>query len=135
MEVAVKALSPGINDPQTAVASLESLGSLFARRMNEHPQNYFVDKEGKTRIVAAEQTFDEVFDLVMLPIWDYGKLDRVFQGALRHILKQLQSKGSYQSIDKLLKAVEHSIEEKEASLVATMAWNERDGTNEKNRKP
>lgn len=135
MEVAVKALSPGINDPQTAVASLEALGSLFARRMNEHPQNYFVDNEGKTRIVAAEQTFDEVFDLIMLPIWDYGKLDRVFQGALRHILKQLQSKGSYQSIDRLLNAVEHSIEEKEASLVATMAWNERDGTNEKNRKP
>ena len=119
MEVAVKALSPGINDPGTAVASLQALGSLLACRMKQHPQNHFADSTGKTRIITAEKSFDEVFALAVLPIWDYGKDDRVVQQAFHNILTQLQYRGSYKSINNLLQVVEKAMAEKQDSLLIT----------------
>ncbi len=116
MEVAVKALSPGINDPGTAVASLYALGSLLAFRMKQHPQNHFAGEDGITRIITTEKSFDEVFELAMLPIWDYGKNDRVVLQAFHHILIQLQQRGAYPSIGKLLQAVDKGLVEKEDSL-------------------
>jgi hypothetical protein len=60
----------------------------------------------------------------MLPIWDYGKEDRVVQHAFHHVLTQLQNKGSYKSVSRLLMAVEQSIAKKEASLFLTKGINE-----------
>lgn len=109
MEVAVKALSPGINDPGTAVASLQALASLLAVRMQRHAQNEFADDKGNTRIFAKEKSFDEIFNFSLLPIWDYGKDDRMIQHAFFNILTQLQQRGSYQSIESLLLVVRTAI--------------------------
>jgi uncharacterized membrane protein len=41
MEIAIKALSPGINDPGTATISLQALGELLAYRLHHFPRAYF----------------------------------------------------------------------------------------------
>jgi len=79
MEIAIKALSPGINDPGTAVISLQALGDLLAYKLQHFHQPYSYDKGGNIRIITKEKTFEEVFEEYILPIWDYGKGDRLLQ--------------------------------------------------------
>ncbi len=53
VEVAVRALSPGINDPFTAVACLDRLGASLSRLAGrETPSAYRFDEGGQLRVVA-----------------------------------------------------------------------------------
>ena len=59
-QMAVRALSPGINDPYTAMRCIDQLCEglcLLASRALPHPCRY--DAEGRMRIVAAPPTFDD----------------------------------------------------------------------------
>ncbi|MEO8116408.1 MAG: DUF2254 domain-containing protein [Bacteroidota bacterium] len=84
-EVAVKALSPGINDPGTAIASLHALSKLFAFRLDQFPNNHFQNIQGQTCIISREWSIDELFSVCILPIWDYGKNDRMVRNEFLHI--------------------------------------------------
>jgi uncharacterized membrane protein len=109
MEVAVKALSPGINDPGTAVLSLQALGDLLAFRQRHYPVTYVKDDKGAVRIVSRERTFDEIFEECIGAIWDYGKEDRLVQRELLHILVQLQRQGESSIVDRFLELVQKAI--------------------------
>jgi len=89
-EVAVKALSPGINDPGTAIISLHALADLLAYRLQHFPEQNIKDAQGTVRIIIKVRSFEEVFAACMLPIWDYGKEDRLVQQAMKQVLGQLQ---------------------------------------------
>ncbi len=89
-EVAVKALSPGINDPGTAVMSLQALFPLLACRATRFPANVINDEKGQNRIVIRQLTFEEIFTETLHPIWHYGKGDPMVQQAMLHLLEQLQ---------------------------------------------
>lgn len=102
MEIGIKALSPGINDPGTCILSLQALGELLACRLTHSPKNVFKDEAGNVRIRTADKSFDEIFNEHVLPIWDYGRNDRLVQHELVHILNQLQTLGSSVAVDNLL---------------------------------
>ena len=102
MEIGIKALSPGINDPGTCILSLQALSELLACRLTHSPQTILKDVEGNVRIRAVDKSFDETFNEHILPIWDYGKNDRLVQHELIHILKQLKTIGSSVAVDNLL---------------------------------
>lgn len=106
MEIAVRALSPGINDPGTAIMSLQALGDLLAMRINHFPETTITDKNGKVRIITKERSFEEVFAETILPVWDYGKKDRLLQQEMLHILQQLRAKERYPVIEKMLHTVQ-----------------------------
>ena len=89
-EVAVKALSPGINDPGTAIESLRALFRLYAYRVSFFPDSIIVDEDSNPRIILQELTYEKIFVDTLLPIWDYGKNDRMIQKELFHLLTQLQ---------------------------------------------
>lgn len=112
MEVAVKALSPGINDPGTAKACLQVIGSLLAYRLRFFPQTHFYDHNNHLRIVTKEKTFEEMFADSVLPIWDYGKNDRLIQQEFQHLLTQLQQQEPNKSVQDLLVVVNKAIAEK-----------------------
>lgn len=63
VEVAVRALSPGINDPFTAIACIDRLSSVL-RRLAERkmPSGVRCDDNGKPRVVAKPRTFDSIVD-------------------------------------------------------------------------
>lgn len=107
MEIAVKALSPGINDPGTAVLSLQALGDLLAVRLRYFPSSELMDDEGKVRIIRKERSFEDIFRECIYPIWDYGKEDRLVQHELIHVLLQLKSQSEQPSINKLLVDVQN----------------------------
>ncbi|MGK2863082.1 MAG: DUF2254 domain-containing protein [Chitinophagaceae bacterium] len=85
-ELALKALSPGINDPGTAIQSLRALFQLYAYRVNHFPENTVLNKEMQVKIILKELTFEQIFEDTIFPIWDYGKHDRMVQNELHHLL-------------------------------------------------
>jgi len=63
VEVAVRALSPGINDPFTAIACIDRLGSalcLLATRVFPSPYRY--DEDNRLRIVARPLTYSGIMN-------------------------------------------------------------------------
>ncbi|WP_220398912.1 DUF2254 domain-containing protein [Flavobacterium cellulosilyticum] len=86
-EIALKALSPGINDPGTAIESMRALFQLYTYRLHFYPENTIKDKESQVVIIVKELTFDQIFTETIYPIWDYGKEDRLMQNELHHLLE------------------------------------------------
>lgn len=90
-EIALKALSPGINDPETAVLSLHALTDSFAYLLRHTTESAFADKEGIPRIQIQQRSFENMFMECFYPIWNYGKKDRYIQNALLQMISQLQT--------------------------------------------
>lgn len=109
MEVAVKALSPGINDPGTAVLCLHALISLLAYRLHHFPTLVVKDDAGTTRIIVKERTAEEIAATCLLPIWDYGKEDRTVQQAFQQSLAQLQRYGRVPVLERLQQQVTEAL--------------------------
>jgi uncharacterized membrane protein len=74
-ESAVKALSPGINDPGTAKKGIEYLTALFALRMELTDEKVMLDDTGAARIRFQHETFKNLFKACIGPIRLYGKED------------------------------------------------------------
>ncbi|HET6556917.1 MAG TPA: DUF2254 family protein [Prolixibacteraceae bacterium] len=113
-EMAVKALSPGINDPGTAIESLRVLFQLLSYRACYFPVNNIKNKEMQTRIISEELTYEKIFTLTVLPIWDYGKNDRLIQHEFHRLLTQLQMLIPNPMSEKLLNEVKIALNNKES---------------------
>jgi uncharacterized membrane protein len=108
-EVALKALSPGINDPGTAVQVMRALFELYAYRIAHAAETHIRNGQGLVRIVKKELTFEEIFEITLMPIWDYGKADRMIRNELRHLLNQLTLISPRPEIAALLASVDLAI--------------------------
>lgn len=76
VEIALRALSPGINDPFTAIACLDQLGTALSHiAENEIPSGYHYDDEGQLRIISNVVTFDGLVNTAFNQIRQYGKSD------------------------------------------------------------
>lgn len=76
VDVAVKALSPSMNDPTTAVTCVEHLGALlidFATR--SVPSSLRHDDEGKLRVIATGSSFRSMTDLAFNQVREHGATD------------------------------------------------------------
>ncbi len=74
-EIAVKALSPGINDPATAIKSIDVLSVLFIKKMKMNEEFFQKDSEGTIRLYFKEITLDQLLYENLTPIQEYGKTD------------------------------------------------------------
>jgi uncharacterized membrane protein len=73
VEVALRALSPAINDPFTAMAAVDWLGSALARLAAvEWPSRYRYDAAGRLRVIADVSTFGGVTHTIFSRIRHYG---------------------------------------------------------------
>ena len=110
-EVGVKALSPGINDPGTAILSLNALCDLLAYRMHYPMRTVLTDDKGQPRIIRSERRFEDLFTFSVLPIWDYGKKDRLIQEALLRLLDQLSIIDTSNQYQHLFDALRREVKE------------------------
>jgi uncharacterized membrane protein len=63
VEVALRALSPGVNDPFTALTCVDRLGAALCRlAARTIPSRYRYDEQGALRVVTGEVTFAGVVD-------------------------------------------------------------------------
>jgi uncharacterized membrane protein len=73
VEVAVRALSPGVNDPFTAIAAIDRLGRSLAFAMGRGAaQEVWRDEEGTARVGAKPTTFAGVLDAAFNQIRQAG---------------------------------------------------------------
>ncbi len=74
-EVAVKALSPGINDPGIACLCLRYLTDLFVVLYGRKERNIYRDKAGNVRLVVNRIGYGELLSRCITPIRQYGAKD------------------------------------------------------------
>lgn len=76
VDIAVKAISPAMNDPNTAVNCIDYLGS-FLRRMADRdwPPGVWSDEDGTVRARPPTAPFDEYVSLAFTEIRRYGQAD------------------------------------------------------------
>jgi len=74
VEIAARALSPGINDPYTAITCIDKLTSAmgYLTRAN-FPSAYRYDREGQLRVITNPLTFHGMMDASFNQIRQYGK--------------------------------------------------------------
>ena len=74
VEIAIRALSPSINDPFTAIACIDRLSSSLSRLAKKHfPSAYRYDEDNKLRLIVDSVTFDGVIASAFNQIRQYGK--------------------------------------------------------------
>ncbi|MHB1401305.1 MAG: DUF2254 domain-containing protein [Thiobacillus sp.] len=74
VEIAVRALSPGVNDPFTAISCVDHLGSALCRlAQRELPSPYRHDRQDQLRLIAPVVTFAEIADAAFNQIRQYGR--------------------------------------------------------------
>jgi len=74
IEIAVRALSPGINDPGTAVKAIDMMAALFAERMNL-PDHDVAPEQGTPRIFFREPDLHHMLQMAFGPLRSYGRSD------------------------------------------------------------
>lgn len=57
VDIALKALSPGVNDTTTAIMSIDRIGAIFVRTANRRIEQPYRVKDGRLRVIARGPTF------------------------------------------------------------------------------
>lgn len=74
VEIAVRALSPGINDPFTAIRCIDQLSAALCHlSQKEIPSAYRYDDQDQLRIIAEPVTFADATDAAFNQIRQYGQ--------------------------------------------------------------
>lgn len=74
VEIAVRALSPGVNDPFTAITCVDHLGAALCRlATRDVPSPYRHDVEKQLRLIAPADAFPEITDAAFNQIRQYGR--------------------------------------------------------------
>lgn len=74
VEVAVRALSPGVNDPFTCIQCIDHLSAILCQlAQRQFPSPYRYDKDEILRIIAPAVTFQEIVDTAFHQIRQHGK--------------------------------------------------------------
>ena len=88
-EVAVKALSPGINDPGVARICIDYIGGLLSIVMDQESKTAIEDDKGDVRILLNKYEFETLLGICFTPIKAYGKKDYTVLNSLLHTLLDL----------------------------------------------
>ncbi len=73
VDIAIKALSPAINDPTTAVQALDQIEDLLLRLGQRHLEiGTYADSDGQLRLVVPFPTWDDIIRLAFDEICAYG---------------------------------------------------------------
>ncbi|HEY1014561.1 MAG TPA: DUF2254 family protein, partial [Herpetosiphonaceae bacterium] len=76
VDIALKAISPAINDPRTAMNCIDYLGAILARAARRaDPPTHHADAGGALRLISHELTFAGLLDRSFHQIRQYGAGD------------------------------------------------------------
>lgn len=91
-EIGIKAMSPGINDPGTAINSIDYLTSLFIALMDKKEHEYLSDDKDVNWVKIKNASFSEILYNVMVSYRLYCKHDTIVMKKLLQMLKTLAKK-------------------------------------------
>lgn len=88
-EIAVEALSPGINDPGTAIKAVDLLSVLLSRRLALAERDFVSQPGGPPRLCYQELSLDQLLLQLLGPIRTYGAADVCVLASLLQAFKNL----------------------------------------------
>ncbi|UII24772.1 DUF2254 domain-containing protein [Fulvivirga maritima] len=88
-EIAVKALSPGINDPGTAIKAIDLLSILYIKKMTHKERRYLQNDGGEPLVIIRQLSLDRLLYFNLTPIREYGKEDATVMLNLLESMKNL----------------------------------------------
>jgi uncharacterized membrane protein len=89
VEVAVRALSPSVNDPFTAMMCLDRLGAALCKLARRQiPSAYRYDENNRLRVVRAPVTFPQMVDAAFDLIRQHGQAQ---PEVMRHLLETIKA--------------------------------------------
>lgn len=88
-EIAVKAMSPGINDPGTAIKAIDMLSILFIKKMRINEKSYHLNADGKLNFFVKSPGLEYLLYTNLTPIREYGKNDANVMIQILESLKNL----------------------------------------------
>lgn len=88
-EIALKAMSPGINDPGTAINAIDYMTDLFVLRMKKRDTSYLFDDDDNAFISIKTVSFDRLMYNVMAALRTYCKHDIIVIQKLFMMLEYL----------------------------------------------
>lgn len=95
VDIAERALSPGVNDPTTAVQAIDRIQDLLtALSSRAFPPEERSDAEGKLRLVLHRPTWDDLVHLAFDEIREYGRASLQVVRRLRQALEALRAECS-----------------------------------------
>lgn len=90
IEVALRALSPAINDPFTAMTCLDWVGSALCQVCTRtFPKSKLFDNNGHLRIIRNPVTFTQLADAAFNQIREYGRSSRYVTLRIMHTIKRV----------------------------------------------
>ncbi len=93
VEIALRAISPAVNDPFTAIRCIDRLAAGLCHLVQrDFPSPYRYDKNNKLRIIIAEPIlFEELADSAFNQIRQYGKSDAAVTSRLLEAIARISS--------------------------------------------
>lgn len=114
VETAVRALSPGINDPQTAILCIDQLSVAICRLAHrEIPSPYRHSSDGSLRVVAEPMRMKEFVTAAFDQIRQYGRtsvpVTKRLLSSIAVIADQLQRQEDYPELIRQVKIIQAAI--------------------------
>jgi uncharacterized membrane protein len=92
VDIAIKALSPAVNDPTTAVQAIDQIEDLLLRLGNHSLEiGAFRDKDGRLRLIVPFPNWDDFLQLSLAEIRQYGADSVQVMRRMKALVRNLQS--------------------------------------------
>jgi uncharacterized membrane protein len=115
VDISLKAQSPGVNDPSTAINCIDQLSRILIRLASREPvRTTFFDSQGVPRVVLPETSFHRLLAVAYDQVIHYGKHDLAVSLRLMHALGDLASSTD----DEAIHADVHAYAEHAAAVCA-----------------
>jgi uncharacterized membrane protein len=90
VDIALKAISPAVNDPTTALTCIDQLGRILLRAgVRQPPVLALRDAGGRARVILRRTSFPRLLDVAFSQIGHYGKADVAVPLRLMRVLGEL----------------------------------------------
>lgn len=115
-EIAVKAMSPGINDPASAQSAVNYMTGLLADYLQCQEERCWQDSEGEERVYLSPRPIEVILFKIYAPLRCYGSHDAVFMQtvlrSLRHLVTVTGINGeARRAISREIKKLEAEVQE------------------------
>jgi len=115
VDIAVRALSPGVNDPNTAISASLHLSVVYRTLLGRDlGPRLLEDGSGEVRVLIPYPSFEEYLSIMVHQIGHYGRGDRMVMLRLLRILAELKSlapRGRHAVLDDAIDVVVREAEE------------------------
>lgn len=104
VEIALRAISPAVNDPFTAIRCIDRIAAGFCHLVQrDFPSPYRYDKNNKLRIIAESISFEELADTAFNQIRQYGNSDAAVTTRLLEAITRISSYTDNHEYQKVLR--------------------------------